>query len=104
MIAIFSGTQLLTLGIIGEYLGRVHVRTMDRPAYAIREQVTAPTRRLTRAHDPVVVPHPDGGIPGPSERLLERLVLRVGLRNRVDAVSGIRSSRTAMSGSPPCRS
>ena len=34
MIAIFSGTQLLTLGIIGEYLGRVHVRTMDRPAYA----------------------------------------------------------------------
>lgn len=41
MIAIFSGTQLLTLGIFGEYLGRVHVRTMDRPAYAIR-QVTAP--------------------------------------------------------------
>ena len=41
MIAIFSGAQLLTLGIIGEYLGRVHVRTMDRPAYAIR-QVTAP--------------------------------------------------------------
>jgi hypothetical protein len=41
MIAIFSGTQLLTLGIIGEYLGRVHVRTMDRPAYAIRECVGA---------------------------------------------------------------
>jgi hypothetical protein len=39
MIAIFSGAQLLTLGIIGEYLGRVHVRTMDRPAYAVREQV-----------------------------------------------------------------
>lgn len=39
MIAIFSGTQLLTLGIIGEYLGRVHVRTMDRPAYAVRQQV-----------------------------------------------------------------
>lgn len=39
MIAIFSGVQLLTLGIIGEYLGRVHVRTMDRPAYAVREQV-----------------------------------------------------------------
>ena len=39
MIAIFSGAQLLTLGIIGEYLGRVHVRTMDRPAYAVREHV-----------------------------------------------------------------
>lgn len=37
IIAIFSGTQLLTLGIIGEYLGRIHVRTMDQPAYAIRE-------------------------------------------------------------------
>jgi undecaprenyl-phosphate 4-deoxy-4-formamido-L-arabinose transferase len=38
IIAIFSGTQLLTLGIIGEYLGRVHVRTMDQPAYAIRQE------------------------------------------------------------------
>ena len=39
LIAIFSGAQLLTLGIIGEYLARVHVRTMDRPAYAIRDEV-----------------------------------------------------------------
>ncbi len=51
MIAIFSGTQLLTLGIIGEYLGRVHVRTMDRPAYAIREQVGA-AERVTTADTP----------------------------------------------------
>jgi len=39
MIAIFSGVQLVTLGIIGEYLARMHVRIMDRPAYAVREQV-----------------------------------------------------------------
>jgi undecaprenyl-phosphate 4-deoxy-4-formamido-L-arabinose transferase len=39
LIAIFSGAQLLTLGIIGEYLARVHVRVMDRPAYAIHEEV-----------------------------------------------------------------
>ena len=39
LIAIFSGVQLLTLGIIGEYLGRVHARTMDRPAYAVRDEV-----------------------------------------------------------------
>jgi glycosyltransferase involved in cell wall biosynthesis len=39
VVAIFSGAQLLALGIIGEYLARVHVRTMDRPAYAIREEV-----------------------------------------------------------------
>jgi glycosyltransferase involved in cell wall biosynthesis len=36
MIAIFSGTQMFTIGIIGEYLGRVHLRTMDRPAYTVR--------------------------------------------------------------------
>jgi glycosyltransferase involved in cell wall biosynthesis len=39
MIAIFSGVQLLTLGIIGEYLARMHVRVMDRPAYTVREEV-----------------------------------------------------------------
>lgn len=39
IIAIFSGVQLLTLGVIGEYLARVHVRVMDRPAYTIREEV-----------------------------------------------------------------
>jgi len=39
MVAVFSGVQLLTLGIIGEYVGRIHVRTMDRPPYAIRDEV-----------------------------------------------------------------
>lgn len=37
MIAIFSGVQLLMLGIFGEYLARVHFRTMDRPSSVIRE-------------------------------------------------------------------
>ena len=36
-IAIFSGAQLLALGIIGEYLARMHQRTMDRPPYYVRE-------------------------------------------------------------------
>lgn len=34
-IAIFSGAQLFTLGIIGEYLARIHTRTMNRPSYQI---------------------------------------------------------------------
>ncbi len=38
-LAIFSGVQLLTLGVIGEYLARMHTRLMDRPAYALREEV-----------------------------------------------------------------
>jgi undecaprenyl-phosphate 4-deoxy-4-formamido-L-arabinose transferase len=35
VIAIFSGAQLFALGIIGEYLARMHFRMMDRPSYAI---------------------------------------------------------------------
>jgi glycosyltransferase involved in cell wall biosynthesis len=42
VIAIFSGAQLLTLGIIGEYLARMHMRVMDRPPFAVREEVGAP--------------------------------------------------------------
>lgn len=37
VIAIFAGVQLFILGIIGEYLARMHFRIMDRPAYSIRE-------------------------------------------------------------------
>lgn len=36
IIAIFSGAQLFALGIIGEYLGRMHMRTMERPAFVVR--------------------------------------------------------------------
>lgn len=43
-IAIFSGAQLFALGIIGEYIARMHFRTMDRPAYIQRTQTGAPTK------------------------------------------------------------
>jgi undecaprenyl-phosphate 4-deoxy-4-formamido-L-arabinose transferase len=36
VIALFSGAQLFALGIIGEYLARMHFRSMGRPTYAIR--------------------------------------------------------------------
>jgi undecaprenyl-phosphate 4-deoxy-4-formamido-L-arabinose transferase len=38
IIAIFSGVQLLTLGVMGEYLARMHVRIMDRPPYAVKDE------------------------------------------------------------------
>jgi len=41
IIAVFSGAQLFALGLIGEYLARIHVRTMDRPPYVIREEILA---------------------------------------------------------------
>lgn len=36
-IAIFSGVQLFSLGILGEYLARVHFRTMNQPPYLIAQ-------------------------------------------------------------------
>ena len=36
IISIFSGAQLLAIGIIGEYLARMHFRTMDKPQYLIK--------------------------------------------------------------------
>lgn len=36
-IAIFSGAQLFALGIMGEYLARMHLRSMQKPVYAVRE-------------------------------------------------------------------
>lgn len=37
VIAIFSGAQLFALGIIGEYLARMHFRMMERPTYVVGE-------------------------------------------------------------------
>jgi glycosyltransferase involved in cell wall biosynthesis len=39
IIAIFSGAQFFALGIIGEYLARMHSRMMERPTYAVAESV-----------------------------------------------------------------
>jgi glycosyltransferase involved in cell wall biosynthesis len=39
VIVIFSGAQLFTLGVIGEYLARMHFRVMRQPSYSIRRQI-----------------------------------------------------------------
>jgi undecaprenyl-phosphate 4-deoxy-4-formamido-L-arabinose transferase len=41
VIALFSGAQLFALGIIGEYLARMHFRMMKRPSYVVRESSNA---------------------------------------------------------------
>jgi glycosyltransferase involved in cell wall biosynthesis len=38
-ISIFAGVQLVTLGIMGEYLARMHFRLMRKPTYVVRAQV-----------------------------------------------------------------
>jgi hypothetical protein len=35
-IVIFSGVQLFVLGIMGEYLARMHFRLMDKPSYVVK--------------------------------------------------------------------
>ncbi|HET9052218.1 MAG TPA: glycosyltransferase, partial [Candidatus Dormibacteraeota bacterium] len=37
IVAIFSGAQLFAVGVIGEYLARMHFRMLDKPTYAIRD-------------------------------------------------------------------
>lgn len=36
-IAFFAGVQLITIGVIGEYLARMHFRVMRKPSYVIAE-------------------------------------------------------------------
>ena len=38
-VSFFSGIQLLTLGILGEYIGRLYVETKRRPLYFLSEEV-----------------------------------------------------------------
>ncbi|MBI1860939.1 MAG: glycosyltransferase family 2 protein [Deltaproteobacteria bacterium] len=45
-IAIFSGIQLFSLGIMGEYLARMHMRSLDKPTYVIAEE-TPQSRETT---------------------------------------------------------
>jgi len=39
-IILFAGIQLITLGVVGEYLSRMHFRVMNKPEYFVIETVT----------------------------------------------------------------
>lgn len=39
LITIFAGVQLFSLGIIGEYLARVHTKVMEKPSYVVRRSI-----------------------------------------------------------------
>jgi glycosyltransferase involved in cell wall biosynthesis len=49
IVALFSGAQLFALGIIGEYLARMHFRSLQKPPYVVRVSDTSKqpeTRRV----------------------------------------------------------
>jgi glycosyltransferase involved in cell wall biosynthesis len=54
-IAIFAGAQLLTLGIMGEYLARMHFRIMRKPSYLVGTVTNSlqPADAAGRAVDPL---------------------------------------------------
>ena len=45
VISIFSGAQLFALGVIGEYLARMHFRMMEQPPFMVRESTEALIKR-----------------------------------------------------------
>ena len=48
-VAVFAGVQLFSLGIIGEYLARMHFRLMDKPAYVVGEYAGGSARKTAAA-------------------------------------------------------
>jgi glycosyltransferase involved in cell wall biosynthesis len=48
IITVFSGAQLFALGVFGEYLARMHFRSMDRPIYLIAEVSSKSERPVTQ--------------------------------------------------------
>jgi undecaprenyl-phosphate 4-deoxy-4-formamido-L-arabinose transferase len=42
IIAIFSGVQLFALGVIGEYLARMHFRILEKPTYVVLADTARP--------------------------------------------------------------
>ncbi len=38
VVSFFSGIQLLSLGVIGEYIGRIYDESRDRPKYIVESR------------------------------------------------------------------
>ena len=51
IIAIFSGAQLFSLGLIGEYLARIHSRSIDHPSYVVRQAINGRAGGGTGNHE-----------------------------------------------------
>jgi undecaprenyl-phosphate 4-deoxy-4-formamido-L-arabinose transferase len=57
-LAIFSGTQLLLLGIVGEYIGRIYLRVSDKPQSVVRHRAEHNPATLTSPNAASSFAHP----------------------------------------------
>ena len=49
IVTIFAGAQLLSLGTIGEYVARMHMRLMGQPPFTVRDEVEGVTAGIALA-------------------------------------------------------
>ena len=50
VITFLGGIQLLTIGILGEYVGKIYTETKQRPNYLVKEIINGKPTRRTDAH------------------------------------------------------
>jgi glycosyltransferase involved in cell wall biosynthesis len=49
IVTIFASCQMIAIGVLGEYVARIHAHGMGRPTYVIRQQVDGPGRARDEA-------------------------------------------------------
>jgi hypothetical protein len=39
LLSLLGGIQLLTIGVVGEYLGRLYISNLNRPHFVVKESI-----------------------------------------------------------------